>query len=154
MNTFPTSSEKNLATLIHLSSLAQYIFPFGNFIFPAILWSAKKNDSEYINSNGKNVINFQLSLFMYSLLLLLIIIPIIVFVVFQNIANEELYNTSLTLMNEITIGKVSGIVLLAIVALLVFCFMKFIEFILIIYASIKSLSGDSFKYPLTIKFLK
>ena len=57
------TNNKNTATLIHLSALSQYIFPFGNFIFPILIWSAVKDKSEYLNEQGKQVINFQLSLF-------------------------------------------------------------------------------------------
>ena len=57
-----TKNEKTIAALTHLSALSQYFIPFGNFIFPIIIWSSKKDKSEFIDSNGKNVINFHLSL--------------------------------------------------------------------------------------------
>ena len=73
------TNENNTATFIHLSSLSQYFFPFGNFIFPLLIWSSKKNESEFIDYNGKQVLNFQLSFFIYSLVLGMIAIPIIIF---------------------------------------------------------------------------
>jgi len=36
-----TSHQKNLSTFIHLSTFSKWIFPFGNFIAPLILWSAQ-----------------------------------------------------------------------------------------------------------------
>ena len=53
-----TNNEKNIATFLHLSALTQYIIPFGNYIFPIIIWSSKKNDSQFVEANGKNVLNF------------------------------------------------------------------------------------------------
>ena len=56
---------KNTATLMQLSALTQYFFPFGNFIFPTIIWSIKKNESQFVNYNGKQILNglHQLSLY-------------------------------------------------------------------------------------------
>ena len=72
------NNEKNTATILHLSALSQYLLPFGNYIVPTIIWSTKKDDSEFINQQGKNVLNFQLSIFLYSIILLLIGIPILI----------------------------------------------------------------------------
>jgi uncharacterized Tic20 family protein len=48
-----TTNEKNIATLMHLSTLTQYFIPFGNYIFPIIIWSSKENDSEFIDYNER-----------------------------------------------------------------------------------------------------
>ena len=76
------SNERNISTLVHLSTLTQYFIPLGNYIFPIILWSAKKNDSEFIDYNGKQVLNFQLSMLLYSLILGVIAVPIIIYTMF------------------------------------------------------------------------
>lgn len=68
------TSERNTATFIHLSTLTQYFIPFGNYIFPIIIWSAKKSESEFVDISGKNVLNFQLSMLLYSLLAMIIFI--------------------------------------------------------------------------------
>ena len=44
-----TTSEKNVATITHLSTLTQYFIPFGNYIFPILIWSSKKNESEFVD---------------------------------------------------------------------------------------------------------
>jgi uncharacterized Tic20 family protein len=44
--------------------------------------------------------------------------------------------------------------MLGIVAGLLFCFLKIVEFILIINASVKTSNGEQFKYPLSIPFFK
>uniref|UniRef100_UPI00286AE0C0 DUF4870 domain-containing protein n=1 Tax=Flavobacterium sp. TaxID=239 RepID=UPI00286AE0C0 len=53
-----TTSKNSTAALMNLSTLTQYFIPFGNFIFPIIIWSANKEKSEYIDQQGKQTINF------------------------------------------------------------------------------------------------
>ena len=79
-----TTSNKNLAAFTHLSTLTQYCIPFGNYIFPILIWSSNKSKSEFIDYNGKQVINFQLSMFLYSLILAVIAIPILIITFFSH----------------------------------------------------------------------
>ncbi len=148
------SNERNISTLVHLSTLTQYFIPFGNYIFPIILWSAKKNDSEFIDYNGKQVLNFQLSMLLYSLILGIIAVPIIIYTVLQNLTINDIINENHHVFNEMHLGKLSGFAVLLISAIIVFGFMKIMEFILIIYASVKTSNGERYKYPLTISFFK
>ena len=57
-----TNHQKNIATFIHLSTFSRFIFPFGNFIGPIILWVANKDKSDFIDHHGKQAINFQISI--------------------------------------------------------------------------------------------
>lgn len=148
------SNERNISTLVHLSTLTQYFIPLGNYIFPIILWSAKKNDSEFIDYNGKQVLNFQLSMLLYSLILGVIAVPIIIYTVLQNLTINDIINENHHVFNEMHLGKLSGFAVLLISAIIVFGFMKIMEFILIIYASVKTSNGERYKYPLTISFFK
>ena len=79
-----TTNDKNIATVLHLSTLTQYIIPFGNYIFPIVIWSSKKGESEFIDYNGKQVLNFQLSIFLYSVVLCLIAIPIFIYTIYNS----------------------------------------------------------------------
>lgn len=149
-----TSNEKMTATLINLSTLTQYIIPFGNFIFPIVIWSSKKDSSEYINHSGKQTINFQLSIFLYTLTLGLIAIPIFIYTVFKNIPFKNFNSNHDFLIENFSSANITGIVVLGIVAVLLFCFLKIIEFILIIYAAVKTSNGENYRYPMCIPFIK
>jgi uncharacterized Tic20 family protein len=149
-----TTNETNTAALLHLSTLTQYFIPFGNYIFPILIWSAKKNESEFINASGKNVLNFQLSMFLYTLITLLIAIPVFIYTIFKNISIREISDGSDFIIDNFNSGNITGIVILAIVTLLLFCFLKVIEFMLIIYGAVKTSNGEIYNYPLTIRFLK
>lgn len=148
------SNEKNMATYIHLSTLSQYIVPFGNYIFPIIIWSSKKDESNFIDENGKNAINFQLSIFLYTMISLVIAVPLFIYSIFSNTSITNINEGSEFIIDNLSAGNISGIVILAILTVLLFCFLKIIEFILIIYASVKASNGETYKYPLTINFIK
>ncbi|WNM17791.1 DUF4870 domain-containing protein [Flavobacterium capsici] len=148
------TNEKNTATFIHLSTLSQYIIPFGNYIFPIIIWSSKKNESEFIDMNGKNAINFQLSMFLYTMVAAVIAIPVFIYSIFNNTTITNIHDGRDFIIDHFHAGNVSGIVILAIITVLLFCFLKVIEFILIIYASAKASNGEAYKYPLTVNFIK
>ncbi|WP_375578193.1 helix-turn-helix domain-containing protein [Marivirga tractuosa] len=61
--------------LINLSALAVIVIPFGNIIFPFILWR-KYHKDQIINEAGKSILNFQI-IWTLVLSLLLIISPFI-----------------------------------------------------------------------------
>ena len=149
-----TTNNNNLATFIHLSTLSQYCIPFGNYIFPILIWSTNKDKSEFIDFNGKQVLNFQLSIFLYTLVLALIAIPIFIGTVFSSIPFNAVINEHHFMENHWNIENITGIVIIAIVAVLLFVGMKVAEFFLIIYASLKTANGEHYKYPLTIPFIK
>jgi hypothetical protein len=149
-----TTTEKNTATFTHLSALSQYIIPFGNYIFPIIIWSTNKDKSEFVNHHGKQTLNFQLSLLVYSLLLALIAIPILIFTIFKNIPFHEWNNHHDFVLNDFSFGDNVGIITIGLMAVFLFFLLKMAEFFLIIYASIKASNGEKYEYPLTIPFLK
>lgn len=71
-----SNDEKNIAMLCHLSGLFTI---FG----PLIIWLIKKDESEFIDANGKQALNFQISILIYSivavfLIVLLIGIPLLI----------------------------------------------------------------------------
>jgi len=56
-----TSDERNLAMLMHISA------PFFGFWGPLIIWLVKKDTSPFIDQHGREALNFQISIFLYSL---------------------------------------------------------------------------------------
>jgi len=149
-----STTEKNIATFTHLSTLTQYFIPFGNYIFPIILWSTKKEESEFVDHHGKQVLNFQLSLLLYSLVLIMIAIPSFLISVFNNVSLYALIND-----HDVNISNFNfegNIIMLTIglMSILIFGLLKVAEFFLIIYASIKTSNGERYQYPLTISFIK
>lgn len=69
----PTKEEINYGTLCHISALACLFIPLGNFFGPLAMWLLKKERSSFIKAQGKEIINFQISIMAYALLALLLL---------------------------------------------------------------------------------
>lgn len=149
-----TSTERNIAALTHLSTFSQYFIPFGNYIFPLILWTSKKEQSELVDHNGKQVLNFQLSILIYSLVLAMIAIPIFLYTVLKNVSINDIINDRHIIFENFDYGNSIGILTVGVLALLIIAGIKIAEFFLIIYAAVKASNGEEYNYPLTIPFLK
>lgn len=65
------------AMFCHLSALAGFIIPFGNVIGPVILWSLKKDEFELVEDQGKEALNFQISILIYLFASAILIIAVI-----------------------------------------------------------------------------
>ena len=79
-----SETERNWSMLCHLSAFAGFFFPFGGIIGPLICWLSRKDESSWVNENGKSSMNFQLSILLYIVLaiplcFIIIGIPIVVF---------------------------------------------------------------------------
>lgn len=148
------NTNKTTATLLHLSALSQYCIPFGNFIIPIMIWSSTKEKSEYLDAQGKLVINFQLSMFIYSLVLCVIAIPILLLTILKNSNFYEISNRHDLLFNHLNFENSGNIVVVAITSIVLFLGLKVAEFVLIMLAAIKVSNGENYTYPLTLKFLK
>ncbi len=56
----PTNDEKTIGMLCHITGLI-------SIIGPIIVWLLKKDDSAFIDANGKQAINFQISIIIYTI---------------------------------------------------------------------------------------
>src|SRR5678816_292858 len=55
--------------LCHASALAGFFVPWaGHILGPLIVWLAKRNDSPEIDENGKESLNFQISMLIYNVI--------------------------------------------------------------------------------------
>ncbi|MHC4242379.1 MAG: DUF4870 domain-containing protein [Planctomycetota bacterium] len=108
VNESPGSKEINKdarmwAMICHLSGLAGIILPTaGNIVVPLIIWQIKKDNNPFIDEQGKEAVNFQISMSIYliaSIILcficvgaFLVVATIIVFFVFMLIAAVKANN--------------------------------------------------------------
>jgi len=143
--------QKNIATFIHLSTFTRFIIPLGNFIGPLDLWIANKDKSEFVDAHGKQAINFQMSILLYTIIVGVITVPLFIFKIFSGLDFID-FNGFHDF--HINIGKPSPLLYIggALGVLAVIAFI--IEMVFIIRASLKARDGESFQYPLTINFLK
>jgi len=72
---------RNWAMLCHLAALAGYVIPFaGNVIGPLVVWLLKREEHAFINDQGKEAVNFQITMtiaYVASAVLVLVVIGIV-----------------------------------------------------------------------------
>ena len=54
--------------ITHLSQLLYYVTGFGGLVVPLILWLTQKEKIEGMDEHGKSIVNFQLSLILYTII--------------------------------------------------------------------------------------
>ncbi len=70
----PESKEVNKdacmwAMICHLAGLAAIVIPVvGNIVAPLIIWQIKKDDFPFVDEQGKEAVNFQISMSIYGLI--------------------------------------------------------------------------------------
>lgn len=120
-----TDDEKTWALFMHLSLIASLVVAHLCILIPIFMWLNKKDQSRYIDDHGREAINFQITLFLYSTVL-----PIALF-----------------LIGFITCGV--GWILAAVVGILAWV----LGVVGVIMAALAANRGEYFRYPMTIRFL-
>ena len=57
----PTAEEKQWAMFAHLSALVGFIIPLGSIIGPLVIWQMKKAEMPFVDDQGKEALNFQIT---------------------------------------------------------------------------------------------
>ena len=143
------NNENTNAFLIHISAFAGFMFPFGNIITPLIAWQTLKDRSLFLDEQGKEAVNFNISYTLYVFLLTIVFIPFAFGSLFNRhnrYVNWNNFNFSFDLdthniFGVLGFGSIAGILYMVGIAL-------------VIIASIKAREGKNYKYPFTIKFIK
>ncbi len=118
-----SADEKNMAMFCHLSSLAGYFVGVGHFLGPLILWLMKKDQSAFVDVNGKESLNFQISIFIYFL------------------------------VTGVVCGILTLIVIGVFLAMILFPAIAIFHLVVTIQASMAASNGQMYRYPLCIRFL-
>lgn len=108
--------------LAHLSALFGLLVPsFGAALGPLVVWLIKRNDHPAIDAHGKESLNFQLSILLYSWVLYIL-------------------------------GGLTAVILIGIPILILGFFLSIAGLAMAIYAAVKASNGESYRYPMTIRF--
>lgn len=73
----PSADERQWAMIAHLSALVGYIIPFGSIIGPLIVWQIKKNEMPFVDDQGKEALNFQITIVIIAIVCILLILILI-----------------------------------------------------------------------------
>lgn len=145
-----TEQERTGSIFTHLSPLADFVLPsVGNLLGPLVAWLVYRDKSAVLNWQGKEVLNFRLSVWLYGL-----VIGVVAFGLF-----------SLGLIGG-AVGSASGHDTAGAFAFLgsfaafflfflpVMVIMWIVPFIFMIIGVVRASSGQTYRYPFTIRFLK
>ena len=75
-----SNDERMWAMFAHLSALSGFIIPFGSILGPLIIWQIKKNEMPLVDDQGKEALNFQITMaiaFCVCLILVFVLIGIV-----------------------------------------------------------------------------
>ena len=67
------------AMFCHYAAFFGLIFPFGNLIGPLIVWQIKKDLHPFVDDQGKEALNFQVSVALAAMLCFLLMVVVIGF---------------------------------------------------------------------------
>lgn len=78
----PTPDEKQWAVYCHLSAMLMYLTVIGGFIVPLVIWLAKRHEMPFLDDQGKETLNFQITMLlalMGACVLMLVLIGFLLF---------------------------------------------------------------------------
>ncbi|QRY80338.1 DUF4870 domain-containing protein [Pseudomonas sp. PDNC002] len=73
----PSQEARQWAMFCHFAAFLGFIFPFGNLLGPLIVWQVKRESDPFIDQQGKEALNFQITVtlaVLVSFLLMLVVI--------------------------------------------------------------------------------
>ncbi|UJH92026.1 DUF4870 domain-containing protein [Antarcticibacterium sp. 1MA-6-2] len=143
--------DKTIAAFIHISTFSKYFLPFGNFIFPLVLWTAKQQDP-FVDHHGKQALNFQISIFLYFIFLVCLGIAGIIFIgvkldSLDNLIFHNHFHELFQLTQAVPLLIFIGIIGLLLLGLFI------LEIVAVITATVKASNGEAYNYPFTINFI-
>ncbi|MBE9038597.1 DUF4870 domain-containing protein [aff. Roholtiella sp. LEGE 12411] len=143
------------AILCHISALLGWLLLFFlvfagiplylpiNIFAPLLVWRFKKAQYPWINLQGKESLNFQISLSFYTLIVIILSLVLVV-------TSCGVAVTSNSTVNEIKTTLDGLLVMFMSLILLVMLLQSF----LVTFAAIKAYKGEHYRYPLTIRVLR
>ncbi|MEH2105054.1 DUF4870 domain-containing protein [Nostoc sp.] len=151
----PKQKMRIWAMLCHLSALLGWILlcflvflgiplylPL-NLLVPLLIWRFKKAQYPWIDFQGKESLNFQISLTLYTFIIIVISLILVV-------TSFSLAVTTNGAVNEIKTTLDSVLIFLMSLISLKLLLQSFV----VTFAAIKAYNGEYYRYPLTIRVLR
>lgn len=124
--------------------------PFANILGPLVVWLWKKKEHPFIDDQGKESLNFQISLTIYGIAIGIIaaVVGIIVGIIAGSSVSSGANPDQAGGAAIVGFGLAAGIIAIALTLI------ALVGLALVIFAAIKAKGGQSYRYPLAIRFLK
>lgn len=88
-----TQDEKNMGIAVHLASFAGYLIPFGSIVGPLIVWLMKRDELPFVDSCGRNCLNFKISVAIYMVVSAILMLIGIGFILLAMLAIADIVLT-------------------------------------------------------------
>ncbi|MGH8354214.1 MAG: DUF4870 domain-containing protein [Pseudomonas sp.] len=75
----PSAEARQWGMFCHFAAFFGLVFPFGNLLGPLIVWQIKKDFDPFVDAQGKEALNFQISVSLAVLLCFLLMLVVIGF---------------------------------------------------------------------------
>lgn len=72
-----SSEQRQWGMFAHLAALAGFVIPFGNLIGPLVIWQIKKNEMPFVDDQGKESLNFQITVAIALIVCVLLMVIVI-----------------------------------------------------------------------------
>lgn len=148
-----SENQKNTSTFIHLSTFLKYFFPFANFIAPILIWTFNK-EKDFVDEHGKQAINFQLSILVYTLIIGLVCLPFFIVFATDFISLIETIEHAAGNFSVTNMQNLSGYIILFSLVILIVLALFIFELYAVVNASMHAARGQLYQYPLCIPFIK
>lgn len=130
-------NSRQWAMVCHLAGFLGWVFPLGNIIGTLALWLIKKKEYSFVNIEGKESLNCQLSFTVYTLIFGLVGVLAVMGMMLFNLQSAPIIYYVFFIIYSI------------------FGALLFSTYIIsMIVAAIKTYKGNSFRYPFIIRFIK
>ncbi|MFZ1731255.1 MAG: DUF4870 domain-containing protein [Bacteroidota bacterium] len=124
---------RSWAMLCHIAVFLAIVIPFGHVVGPLVIWLVKKDQYPLVDDQGKESLNFQLTMTIFSIILLIVII--------------------VGLLDFVAGDFAGGIPHTLLYSGLAFFGLGITNFVFIIIAAVRSYSGEAYRYPISIHFV-
>ncbi|ODH00435.1 hypothetical protein A4S05_00175 [Nostoc sp. KVJ20] len=155
MRAKPKQQMRIWAMLCHLSALLGWILlcflvfigiplylPL-NLLAPLLIWKFKKSQYPWIDLQGKESLNFQISLTLYTLIFIAISLFLLLISFSLALASNGSFNEIKTTLDSLLFFLISLISLKLL-----------LQSFLVTFAAVKAYNGEHYRYPLTVRFLR
>jgi uncharacterized Tic20 family protein len=139
-----SSETRTWSMLCHLSALLMLFYSWGAVLGPLIIWLIKRGESPEVDEQGKESLNFQITIYIISLALSIVLGLIF----FGTFGLWNLFGSPLDVFSgqHILLGGFGIAGLLGVIRLL--------DIILVVVASIRANNGVPYRYPFNFRFIK
>lgn len=76
-NNSDNKDARTFAMLCHLLALTGFIIPFGSIVGPLVLWLVKRDQHPFVDDQGKEAVNFNISMTIYVIVAAILTVIVI-----------------------------------------------------------------------------